>query len=66
MIVYYQIGGHKMKTVVFAHTPAIAEQMIRQKIEILKVEEVKKTNFTNSSNFNDIFGQFGNMFGGRK
>lgn len=66
MIVYYQIGGHKMKTTVFADTPAIAEQMIRQKIEILKVEEVKKNNFTNSSNFNDIFSQFGNMFGGRK
>ena len=65
MIVYYQIGGHKMKTTVFAETRAIAEQKIRQKIEIIKVEEVKSDQFK-GTDMNDIFSQFGNIFGGKK
>jgi len=52
MMVYYQIGEHKMKSSVFAKTPAIAEQMIRLKIKILKIEEVK------SPNFDSIFGEY--------
>lgn len=65
MIVYYQIGGHKMKTTVFAETRAIAEQKIRQKIEIIKVEEVKSGPFK-GTDINDIFSQFGDNFGSKK
>jgi len=54
MMVYYQIGEHKMKSFVFANTFAIAEQMIRQKIKILKIEEVKPPNF------DSIFGEYFN------
>jgi len=52
MTVYYQIGEHKMKSSVFANTLAIAEQMIRLKIKILKIEEVKPPNF------DSIFGEY--------